>query len=237
MKCSLCKEEAPLNKSHIIPEFIYTSMYDEKHRFHLLSTSISIKNKMAQKGVRENLLCDNCEQKLSKYERYASLILNGGIPIIFSLNGNRIDAEGLDYRKFKLFALSILWRASVSKLDIFSQVLLGPHEELLRKLILNENPGKEHEYPFVLCPIICEGLVQEDLIVQPERTRLGDCNAYRFVFGGIAWIFVVSRHRAPDVIISASISETGAITILPKRIEDMKFIVNIAQDLYRKKKV
>ena len=237
MTCRLCREEAPLKKSHIIPEFLYASMYDEKHRFHELSTSESKKNRFAPKGVRETLLCDNCEQKLSKNERYASLLLNGGIPITYKPNSKSIKVEGLEYASFKLFGLSILWRASVSTLDIFKQVILGPHEELLRKMILNEDPGKEHEYPFILCPIIYEGVVQQDLIMQPERTKLAGCNAYRFVFGGITWVFVVISHRAADVIISASISEEGALTMLPKRLEDMKFIVNMAQDLYRKGKV
>src|SRR5690606_40605054 len=121
MACRLCREEAPLKKSHIIPEFLYASMYDEKHRFHELSTSENKKNRFSQKGMREILLCGNCEQKLSKHERYASLLLGGGIPITYRPRGKFIKAEGLEYASFKLFGLSILWRASVSTLDVFNQ--------------------------------------------------------------------------------------------------------------------
>ncbi len=237
MICRLCEKNAPLMKSHIIPEFLYSSMYDEKHRFHELSTNESKKNKFYQKGVTEKLLCGDCEQKLSKHERYASLFLNGGAQITYRLSGNFVIAEGLEYTSFKLFGLSILWRASVSSLDIFDQVILGSHEESLRKMMLHENPGKEYDFPFVMFPIICEGAVLQDLIMQPERTKVDGCNAYRFVFGGIVWVFIASSYRAPEAFISASISEAGALTMIPKRLEDMKFIVGMAQDLYRKGKV
>jgi hypothetical protein len=37
-QCKLCRLPRQLRKSHIIPEFMYTSMYDDKHRFHVVST-------------------------------------------------------------------------------------------------------------------------------------------------------------------------------------------------------
>lgn len=231
MACRLCKKEFPLKKSHIIPEFLYASMYDEKHRFHKISTSEGQRNRLVQKGLREYLLCGNCEQKLSRYERYTSLILNGGTPITCRQDGNCMNIEGVEYARFKLCALSILWRASVSSLDFFNQVELGPDEETLREMIFNEDPGKQHNYPFILYPIVHEDMVQEDLIVQPERIMLADCIAYRFIFGGIAWVFVVRNHQAPDVIASASISESGRLVMLPKRLTDMRFLVSMAQDL------
>lgn len=237
MTCRLCEKEVPLKKSHIIPEFLYSSLYDEKHRFHKLSIDENKKNTLPQKGVRELLLCGDCEQRLSKYERYSSLILNGGIELIIKREGRLFHLEGVQYNSFKLFALSILWRASVSNLEMFSQVTLGPHEEVLRKMILNGEPGEECDYPFILSPVIHEGVVQEDLIVQPTRTRLAGHNAYRFVFGGIAWVFVASSHRAPSVIVSASINKLGKLTMLPWALTDMKFIVHMAQELSRQGKV
>lgn len=34
-----------------------------------------------QKGLGEPLLCADCEQRFSRYERYASLVLNGGLEL------------------------------------------------------------------------------------------------------------------------------------------------------------
>jgi len=189
------------------------------------------KNNMHQKGIREALLCFECEQHLSKYERYASLVLNGGYSLTVRNEGRMVHLGNIEYLKFKLFALSILWRAGVSNLDVFGQVKLGPHEEKLRIMILNDEPGTEHQYPFILSPIIHENEVQEALIVAPTWTRLEKHYAYRFVFGGIAWVFLVSGHKAPNFVINASINRKGELTMLPWELSNMKFITDMAQEL------
>tara|TARA_B100000315_G_scaffold8245_1_gene8198 strand:+ start:51617 stop:52018 length:402 start_codon:yes stop_codon:yes gene_type:complete len=118
-----------------------------------------------QKGIREYLLCEQCEGSLSKYERYVSLILSGQIHIAPHRNGKLVYLEGVDYKQLRLFGLSVLWRASVSSLKIFEQVKLGPHEEILRRMILNEDPGKPDKYPFMLAPVVHHDEVQTDLIM------------------------------------------------------------------------
>ena len=77
MKCALCNEDKKLSNSHIIPEFIYahSGIYDDKHRYNVLSSDAEQSNKFEQKGVREKLLCKDCEAKLSDYETYAKTIL------------------------------------------------------------------------------------------------------------------------------------------------------------------
>jgi hypothetical protein len=235
--CKLCLEERELKNSHIIPEFIYSSLYDEKHRFHEISVDENKKNKLPQKGVREYLLCGECEQLLSKNERYASLVLNGRFSLTVRKDGKLIHLGGIEYSKFKLFALSVLWRAGISSLDVFDQVKLGPHENVLRNMILNSEPGGEEVYPFLLSPILHENVIQEGLIVTPTWTRLGSHYAYRFVFGGITWVFVVSGHKAPNEIVNASISENGELTMIPWNLSDMKFITHVSKELARQGKL
>ncbi|MCP4492634.1 MAG: hypothetical protein GY820_35800 [Gammaproteobacteria bacterium] len=186
---------------------------------------------MPQKGIRERLLCGECEQLLSKNERYASLVLNGGYWLEVRNEGRLVHLKGIEYSKFKLFALSILWRAGVSNLPVFDQVNLGPHEEKLREMVLNDDPGEEGNYPFIMSPIVHEKEVQEALIVKPTWTRLGDHYSYRFVFGGIAWVFVVSSHKVPQEVVEASISKNNELTMLPWEVSDMRFIVNMAKEL------
>lgn len=237
MTCKLCQKEGDLKNSHIIPEFIYSSLYDKKHRFYEISGDVNKKNRMPQKGVREKLLCSECEKHISKYERYASLVLNGGFSLTVRNEGRLVHLGNIDYRKFKVFALSILWRAGVSDLSVFSQVKLGPHEDKIRIMILSGNPGAEHQYPFILSPIIHKNEVQEALIVAPTWTRLENHYAYRFVFGGIAWIFVVSGHKAPKVVIDASINNQDELTMIPWELSDMKFITDMAEELARQGKL
>lgn len=136
MCCALCLEESDLRQSHIIPEFMYKSLYDEINRFHVLSVIPEKSNWKEQKGLRERLLCGKCEQKLSVWERYASLVLKGGIPLTHRREGSIIHLSGVDYKQFKLFQLSILWRASVSTLQFFEKVQLGEHAEIIRQHLL-----------------------------------------------------------------------------------------------------
>jgi hypothetical protein len=216
---------------------MYSSLYDEKHRFHEISDDVAKKNRMPQKGFRERLLCFECEQNLSKYERYASLVLNGNHTVTARNEGKLVHLHNLEYSKFKLFALSVLWRAGASSLVVFEQVQLGPHEEKLREMILNQEPGCEHQYPFMLSPIMHKNEVVEALIVAPTWTRLENHFAYRFVFGGIAWVFVVSSHKLPKSIIEASINREGRLTMIPWELTDMRFISDMAGELAQQGKL
>ena len=96
----------------------------------------------------------------------------------------------------KLFQLSILWRASVSKLEIFGDVKLGPHEEYLRNMLINENPGKDYEYGCLQFAIFMEETKLADgLIMPPAIIRLDGFRLCRFTFGGLIWLYVVSSHN------------------------------------------
>ena len=122
-KCRLClKETTLLKKSHIIPDFMYQELYDEKHSF-ILTTNHEITKPDGKKSFRPtgeyegNLLCQNCDNKIiGDLETYASKTLYGkGLPpeqapvVINHKNQQGIQfsfVKNIDYKKFKLF----LWK-------------------------------------------------------------------------------------------------------------------------------
>ncbi len=73
--CRLCKKITQLKNSHILPEFFYQTIYDNKHRTIFDSSEKYSKARYQQKGIREPLLCENCEQQFSKYERIVAPII------------------------------------------------------------------------------------------------------------------------------------------------------------------
>ncbi|MBK9479117.1 MAG: hypothetical protein IPN99_09830 [Bacteroidetes bacterium] len=77
--CKLCLQEAELKRSHIIPEFMYSGIYDQdpKRFYEIKIEDEAAKSLIQQKGQREYLLCGICESKLSKYEKYADENLYG----------------------------------------------------------------------------------------------------------------------------------------------------------------
>lgn len=231
MRCALCRQEHPLVRSHVIPEFLYRPLYDDKHQFHEFSSEPRRLHRSRQKGIYGRLLCAECDNRLSKYERYASLVFAGRIPIQKEKTGALVRVTGLDYKQFRLFGLSILWRAGVSNERMFSEVRLGAHEEVLRKIILRGEPPLPSKYGFFLSPLVHEGKSVVDLIVKPTPSRLLEHRCYRFVFGGIIWTYVVSGHAAPEAFRKFFLKENGEMTMSIWRVEDVPFVMRAVASL------
>lgn len=231
MNCALCLRPGELQRSHVIPEFLFRALYDEKHRFHVISTDEAEKNKYQQKGPREPLLCATCEQQFSRYERYASLALSGGIEIGYQADGSAIVLSGLEYKPFRLFQLSVLWRAGICRHEFFKDVSLGPHEETLRIALLAEDPGPSVRYGCVMCAVVHEGRIQRDLVLQPERVRFSGLSGYRFVFGGLVWIYVVSSHRSDAGVERGFLQEDGRAIVLMKELGDFGELIQLGRTL------
>jgi len=67
-----------------------------------------------------------------------------------------------DYKKMKLFQLSILWRAAEATGEFFSAVILPTHHrERLRQMLLTEKPGADHEYFCTMARLVASPAVQE----------------------------------------------------------------------------
>ena len=233
MPCALCLQEAELRRSHIIPEFLYETLYDDKRRLHMLSIIPEQSNWLEQKGLRERLLCTTCEQRLSVWERYASLVLKGGLPLTYRRKGNVVFISGLDYAQFKLFQLSILWRTGVSSLQFFEKVQLGKHAELLRRQLLVGDPGSPERYGCFMFGLKFDDQAFTGVIVQPGKVRLNGHTAYRFVFGGFLWALLVSSHDLGAPLNQCTLSSSGETVLLIRDAKDMKNLVSFSVELGR----
>ncbi len=216
MTCRLCKENRTLMKSHIFPEWLYTPLYDKSHRFFVLSTNKDKKRGTRPKGIYERLLCQECEAQLSKWEGYARSVFYRNDPRLNIEDcGNRVVLSGLRYNPFKLFQMSLIWRASVTNRREVRKINLGPHAERLRKMLIDECPGEIYQYGSILMlpPPSLEGIMAE-FLYPPEciPTKLDGHTAYRAAFGGLFWLFIVSNHseRVPNDIF---LSKNGRLPI------------------------
>lgn len=232
--CKLCNNYSRLVESHIIPEFCYKPLYDELHRFPGCSDAQDGKIDIYQKGLKEKMLCNHCENTLSKYESYVRDVLYGNNGIINKKDNNK----EVDYKKFKLFALSILWRASVAQEKSFQKVKLGGyHEEKLRELFFSGTPGKYYEYGFFLSFNIGDDeKVIDDLMNNPDWKRIRDGHRlYRFLFVGIWWMFFVSNHSKSLPEEFFSLKEDGKLTIYEKKLSENPHYITYSQILMQQK--
>jgi hypothetical protein len=231
MPCALCLQDRKLCHSHIIPEFLYEALYDEKHRIQVLSVLPHKGNWREQKGLREHLLCEDCEQKISVWENYASLLLRGGVPISYKRDGSIVFISDLDYNKFRLFQLSVVWRAGISKQNFFSNIQLGNHAELLRNLLLDSNPGNPRQYCCIMFGLKHEETTLTDLIMQPGKIRIQGQIVYRFIFGGFMWVFFVSNQNLPTPFLPCSLQPPGIAAFVVRDAIKMKNLVSFCTEL------
>jgi hypothetical protein len=221
MRCRLCLQDEDLHDSHIIPEFLFRPGYDEKHRMEVLDQS-RLRPGLIQKGLRQRLLCTVCENLLAnRYEEYFSSLwyLHGALPEV--AGGPYWNLLKLDYSRFKLFHLSILWRASISTLPAFSEVSLGPSEERLRVMLLDQQAGTIDDFQIfgvlLLFPgssQVCDGLISSPTLQVRDEHRL-----YMFTFGGCVWHYYESLGEPNPLFAQIALSPAGTIT-LPVRTLD-----------------
>ena len=146
--------------------------------------------------------------------------------------------EDIDYKLMKLFQLSILWRATISSLETFSKVNLGPHQEKLRKMILDSNPGKYTDYGCIQTFIYMEEKKLADaLLMGVDLIRVEGYRILRFVFGGIMWNYFVSSHNENFKFKNMFLLENGTLTITKYPIDKIKYLFEIGIDLYKQGKL
>jgi hypothetical protein len=216
MICKLCLSDTELRESHIIPRFMHKPLFDESGRFIEISTDPTVRERITQKQLKQKLLCCDCEQKIGRWENYTrDLLFNkSSKPEVYDIA--RVFS-GVEYKIFKLFQLSLLWRASVSTLEFFRDVRLSssPHEEKIRMMLLNDNPGKYYEYGCIILFSEDKNLRRiMDILIEPNAFRYETFRGYKFCLNGLFWHFVTSRHTINFPFRAGFLQEDGNLPIL-----------------------
>ena len=208
-------------------------MYDEKHRFFIIKKGNDIRRlQQKQKGLKERLLCQECETNISRWQGYARRTIYGPHdPKKIRTSPERVALfDDIDYKRFKLFLLSMLWRISISGLPEFGKVKLGRHEEKIREMLLGDDPGSEDDYGCFITSVIFDIDDHEKnenlrkFILSPERIRTHGHICYRVFIGGFLYIFVVSKHRIPAEIKGLSLNCSNQLPVSIRRIEEVPLI-------------
>lgn len=205
---------------------MYSSLYDELHKFYVISANPNRPSWTEQKGLRERLLCKKCETRISRWEGYVSDLFSNRVPIVAERTGNLIWVQGADYSLFKLFQLSILWRAA-------SKVNLGPHEERIRKQLLAEDPGLPTEYGCALYALTTPMGIDQGLIVQPTLTKTKGIDIYHFVFGGLIWLYFVSSHAPERAASNTFVQRNGRFAFLAMSSMGAQYVEHLAESYHR----
>ncbi|MBX3178322.1 MAG: hypothetical protein KF886_13255, partial [Candidatus Hydrogenedentes bacterium] len=221
--------------SHIVPEFFYKQMnlYDEKHRFNVLSTEPDEHRPTEQKGIREKLLCKHCEQKLSVWENHARRVLYGGECIEIAIQDSRGFECTVDYAKFKLFQLSILWRIGISNHSGFSSVNLGDHEIALRRMLHDETPCDTEAYGCVILYSTKHTGITANMIHCMGMSNVDGVECVQLLLGGFFWLFFLSETAIDPRQKELFLQGSGHLRILKIDEDPNQYIESLALDLHR----
>lgn len=204
--CQLCLSEGTLAKrSHIFPDFFYKKIMDGE-KLYLVDPQKIIKekpedNRYLNTGDYDNsILCDHCENHISKFESYGRNIFYGHSSNKFrastSNQGKFINLKNLDYAKLKLFFLSIIWKSSVSKREFYKTVYLGhKHEEIMRKMILNSEPYDDSKYPICIVKLTDKENISR-LISGFNKLKQDGIFSYLLLIDGFLFWYKISSHKS-----------------------------------------
>lgn len=184
--CGLCRKKSKLLNSHIIPKFFYKFIKKNSPTGYI---RFSVNpNKREQDGIKYNLLCTECEQRFSKYEKYFHTHIFERFP---DIKQNQIDTNQLTY-----FALSLFWRAGAYNIfynpdKIINEVLKFTNKELeaikqelekWRILLLHEDLNAINSNKMYILPIDNVEIYQEIKYKLEVSRRPNDMYSKRSIF-------------------------------------------------------
>ena len=118
---------------------------DQQSTLFKIGTDLKYSQKAPVGEYDTEILCGKCDKKLGVFDKYFIELSRS------NFNLTRKEWEGHEYficeeynhKLFYQFFISLLWRASISKRDMFKNIKLGSYENLFEEYILNElgNPN------------------------------------------------------------------------------------------------
>lgn len=225
MVCRLCLQEMKLIKAHVISKFLFKEIIVGKKLLEVNLNNLKEKRVVQDTAYDYNILCRECDSLINKYETYsARAVYNEQLRDYYEVNVDGVKSiilKGIDYKKFKLFLLSNLWRASVSKERNFKIIQLGTkHEERIRRMILDSDPGEEDEYPCWLFKMDKSVDRFTKTIAPPTRLKQNSNTSYVFLINEYFYWYNISPYNISDFILKTTIDKNNelSITILKGKI-------------------
>lgn len=207
--CKLCGEPKPLQRSHIIPRSYYrrlkkgsggqlVKITNDEESLPVISNS----------DPKDRLLCQDCERFFDKYYEKLGTQLFKPRPSTVVMS-DYIKIKKFKYREIFLYFVSILWRASSSRLPQYQGIDLGDFGEnmrhCLRERSLSINSSVRLDHFLKICVIrvvdksgtLPDGVIKKCLMdMNLERgNALHDGMMYFFMVDGFLVCYLLKVER------------------------------------------
>lgn len=215
MTCKFCGNDKPLIKAHIIPAGFYRRLRQGQEALDVITNKADEYRKKSWVGVYDQIVCKECESTWSGWDNYAQRLLADelvGAQARYR-DGKKIAyvVRDFDYKKLKLFFISMIWRASVSSQDFFSKVSLGEFEDIAKQHIANSDPGDSQNFGTVLAKLD-HPLAKS--ILDPHEDNFSGVHYYRFYLASYIAYIKVDHRPAPKILSPFAMTENKPLYIV-----------------------
>ncbi len=225
--CKLTGKSGPGVKAHTVPKSFY--LINPDHGLpSLLTNKQGCFPKRSPAGVYdETMVTADGEAVFDPWDNYgADLLLNhfADAKPVKQEDGRIVGYQfpSYDYRKLKLFFLSILWRAGASSHEFFRKVQLGPHLKLLQKRLLKADAGTTDEYAVILAVFDDHPEFPKIMDPFPERYGKNGIRFYRFYLGNFIAYIKVDSQVADSGMRELQLSPDTPLTIVQRTFAESK---------------
>ena len=229
MKCKLCDREVPLiKKSHILPEFLFKKMFDPHGKLRKFDAIEMAKGnpriaRPSSGNYEGELLCNDCDNRIiGQYETYISRVLNGTLSPANKLvckvvknftHLNFLEVQNLNYKKTKLFLLSILYRAHISKNSEFKDVDLGKYAEILKDIIYNGKVIDDLEFQISILKFP-NNSDYNSFIGQPIKRKIDSTTMYSIIINGYLVLFFIKENVISKKVENVRLKADDSLSII-----------------------
>lgn len=214
--CRLCLNLRHLVRSHIIPEFCYDKVIDPALGHALVLTRGKEGVGKRQTGQWEYLLCEDCDGRLNlQSEQYFRRVWYDEKALPDRPPAAEVTIGGLDVFRFRLFHLSILWRASIARrADLFHEVQLSTEdEERLRSMLWSGYADDWQGCTFTAKCLTLDGETFHAVADARRLTPHGASRRIEFMYAGCAWTFFVGKLAPPPDVAPFTLQRQGSLRI------------------------
>jgi len=101
------------------------------------------------------------------------------------------------YDLLKLFFISLLWRASVSKMSFYRRIKLGQFESVAKRLLRTNDPGSPEDFAVILARFI--DAPSGGVVLDPHQDRLNGVKYCRFYLGKYVAYIKADTRPSPGI--------------------------------------
>lgn len=179
--CRLCQINPPNIKAHIMAEGLMKLIHGQPKydgRFIMVGKELKKPVRRPTGSYDRTILCSTCDNKLGEYD-LAAIEFCQRADFKPHPSGVASTLSGVDHTKLKLFAMSYIWRASITSLSEYDGVSLGEkHESKIADMLRRVDVGSVDDYAVVVARF---SLPEEKKawgmhVLNPVRNRLDGVN-------------------------------------------------------------